>query len=532
MQPHYWFRVLVCIMCLSTSMACDESDFAPDSSAPAPDAASEDDATGEPDASLCDATAHDAQRCNTTEAVDASMLDGSDLHTDDAGDAARVSDGGEDTDAGDARDAAPSVEAGDLDSERCSMDAGRTTSASLLVTASGGELELCTRSGGLLRLTFPPSAAGQLVSAAVVDPSEVTWSNPSIALAIRDAVRLEPATLTFGEPVQVRLPFATLSAFVFSDRTGVPLPLRIPAGGGLLELRSFGTLGVLGPSSCIVGDAVSNAWRDTPASGMCSAYTQHGRSTYRESACHNAAFCADLSFGCCVPQGAPGVECTNADPLWLADYVRENSVPAYPYCDGPGDTAHVDRCDQLLVANYLDQEVTLRGTNFAQRGYAIGSLTSYGSSSYVAGSRWISPTEVRATVRGVALTSVGTFYLGWQNPPPGALTPSWDWRSNGLPVAIVAPAVTCPVPTEGSPPAGACSRSANGCACSVTFDPGSGPHTYSLTCTGSDCACTRDGAALATLNSSNGGSYVCGNDTSSIVQTWKRLCRTTPGFCP
>lgn len=414
------------------------------------------------------------------------------------------------------------------------MDGGLPTTASLTVPPRGGVLEVCTLSGGLLQLTLPSSAAGITITASALSPRGLSWTNPSFVDALRDAVRLEPAALTFDDPVRVRLPFGTQLGFVFTDRTTVPWPLRKSADRNTLELRSLGTLGVLGPTSCIAapGAAPTSAWRDTPGSGMCSGFIAQDLRTYREYNCHGTAFCADVSFGCCVQAGKPGVECTDDDPTWFMDYVRANSEPSYPYCDGPGDTAHVNSCDQTLVANYLDQEITLRGTNFSPHGHVIGLFGAYGAGSFVNSSHWISATEVRAVVRGFELNSVGTAYLGYHNPAPGSLIAEPSWRSNGLPVAVAAPAVVCPVPLEGTPPAGACSSSPGGCECSVTFDSGDGMHMYRLACTGSDCACTRDGVVLATLNSSNGGSYVCNGGSSNVVATWKQVCRPSPGFCP
>jgi hypothetical protein len=442
-------------------------------------------------------------------------------HDDDGGPSIAPSDSGvAPIDAG-MNDAQVANDSCDLD------DAGVPTSESFTVPAGGGRFEFCS-SSGMVRFDFPAALAGLQVVATSVDPHTFTWPHPGFAEVMIDAIRLE-ASASFTQPVRIRLPNGLLIAFLFHADSTVPLPLRLSSDRTSLELWRAGTIGVVAPErSCesTRGASFTNGWLDSPESGSCSGHA--GKSTWRRYECSNNPYCHAIISWCCVYPGDARIGCMIDDAIIYNDFSRQGPNAAYPYCDGASDSPYVQSVAPVsLIANYMDQTVTLTGNGFLQNGYVSAGETEGSSSSvYIASNTWISSTTVSAVVHGRALDRAGEIWIGYLNPDDRG---DFDWfrrQSNSVRVSVVAPAVMCPVPGEGSPAIGLCSSLPNGCQCSVDFDPGDGPHTYAMTCIGAECSCARDGLIVSTKPRVN----AC-NDDLTTQEQWKLSCLSTPGFC-
>ena len=412
------------------------------------------------------------------------------------------------------------------DSCELDVDAGTPASEMFTVPTSGGAFEFCSASG-IVRFTFPAALAGLQVTVTVVDPLTFSWPHHQFAGAMLDALRLE-ASASLTQPVRIRLPYGRLFGFVFSEHSSVPLPLRRSQDQNSLELSSTGTIGIVAPEhSCesTPGGSFTNGWRDEPASGMCSGAL--AKSTWRHYECDNRPFCYDIRSWCCVYPGDTRGDCRIEDVIYYDRFYRENAGP-YAYCDGIGDSPYLQSVTpSTLVANYMDQTITLTGNQFPQDGGVFAGRGEYSwSSGYVIDSSWSSATSASAVISGRQLEGVAEIWIGYAER--GFLDRN-DWSrsiSNMLRIPVTAPAVVCPVPGVGSN-GGSCTSLPNGCQCSVAFDPGDGPHTYSMTCNTSECSCTRDGAVVVTAPRSN----ACNSDNATIEQ-WKISCLSTAGFCP
>jgi hypothetical protein len=400
------------------------------------------------------------------------------------------------------------------------------------VPQGGGRFDFCTMHGTIVRFDFPASAVGLEVTASSVDPQTHVWVNAGFSVAIEEAIDLQPPT-SFSEPISVRLPDAAPLAFVFSANAGVPIPLeRSTVDPSLLLLDRFGLLGIVDPdASCETddGSTYANGFSDEADSGYCSGFDE--KSTFRHYSCPRNPFCHEVTVGCCVDPGDTRTSCTTDDALVYHSYARANPMVEHAYCDGLGSTPYVQAvAPTTLIANYLDQSITLTGNNFQVGGYVFGGPVGSSWSGFSVSSTRLSDTTVTVTISGSFFTTPGeAINLGYANPWTSGPEYHWSRYSNAFIVPLSAPDVTCPIPGEGEPPLGQCGDTGAGCGCSVTFDPGDGPHDYQLSCDGSSCACKRDGVTLASTSQQVGG--VC-SATFFMLRQWKELCLHTPGFCP
>jgi hypothetical protein len=410
-------------------------------------------------------------------------------------------------------------------------DAGTPHTDSFTVPSGGGYFEFCSITG-LVRLEFPGALAGLQMTLTTLDPHAFAWPHPGFAAAMSDAIRIE-TSIGITEPIRVRLPNGVLLAFVFYDDSTVPLPLRLSDDRKSLELEHSGVLGILAPDRACestFGAPFTNPWREDPHSGICSGFGT--RSTWRHYECANEPFCQDFRSWCCVYPGDSKVGCTIDDGIHYNDFLRGDPNAAYSYCDDVSDSPYIlEVSPSQLVANYMDQTVTLAGNNFQQGGFVYaGEEKGSRSSAYIKQSTWISSTSVSAVVSGQVLSRRPEIWYSYVNPDSSGSQFNWfRYSSNYIAGTISPPAVSCPVPLEGSPPLGVCGSQANGCQCSVDFNPGlgDGMHTYGMTCANGFCSCTRDGAIVVTKPRIN----ACNNDVTTQDQ-WRQSCLSTPGFCP
>lgn len=399
------------------------------------------------------------------------------------------------------------------------------------VPEAGGRFEFCTTHGTMVRFDFPASTAGLEVTATSVDPQTYAWQNAGFADAIGEAIDIQPPT-SFSEPVQVRLPFDALLAFVFGTPDNVPIPLERSTADNTLLLDRFGLLGIVDPDhSCETDDGATyaNGFSDEQSSGYCSGFGP--KSTFRFYACPRNPFCHVITLGCCVYPEDTRTTCTTQDATVFSRFRRANPTAEHSYCDGVGSTPYVQSVAPVsLISNYQDQTITLTGNNFEPGGYVIGGSGGIVVIPFILESMTLSSTTVVATVSGIALdVPEGAINVGYENPWTSGLESDWHRSSNLFVVPLSAPDVVCPIPGQGDPPVGQCSSTINGCECSAIFDPGDGLHEYVLSCDGSSCACTRDDVTMASTTQQVAG--VC-SDEFYMLRQWKHLCLHTPGFCP
>lgn len=412
--------------------------------------------------------------------------------------------------------------------DSCDEDAGTPQTDSFTVPSDGGHFEFCS-SSGVVHLDFPAALAGMHITLTALDPHAFAWPHPGFAAAMSDVIRIETST-NITQPIRIKLPNGALLAFVFDGDSTVPLPLRLSEDRHSLELKRSGTLGILAPDrSCeaTLGDPFTNAWQEEQNSGICSGFG--ARSTWRHYECSNKPFCQDIRSWCCVYPGDTRVGCSIDDEVVYDDFGRAGPNAAYPYCDDVSDSPYIlDVSPAPLIANYIDQTMTLTGNNFLPGGYAYGGPDEESSNSdYVVQSTWISSTMVSVIVNGQVLNGLSEIWLKYANPDDsGSQFDGWRY-SNSVRATVVPPAVSCPVPLDPSPAVGTCGSVPNGCQCSVDFDPGDGVHTYAMSCTNQTCTCTRDGLVVTTKPRIN----ACNNDQTTQDQ-WRRSCLATPGFCP
>ncbi len=200
-----------------------------------------------------------------------------------------------------------------------------TSNVVYLIPNGGGEVEVATHSGNVLRFDFPASAAGKTITLTPDSSASVGWDDGRF----QDVIRMAPDGLVFNDPVIVRPQSKDVLLFDYatsgekSPAQGLPLNEQ----GDGVKLSHFSTLVVVPASvSCLS----TSGWNASAGNAACSAYGSN--STKIDFTCKAPQYCLYISASCCAPAGS--TECQLGMPALQLTYTPAGTNNgAYPYCD-------------------------------------------------------------------------------------------------------------------------------------------------------------------------------------------------------